>query len=263
MRVSLVTERLLTLVPYFYMAHTRAPRLRDHLANAATGWVPGFLMLWLMTDLGTVGALAWYAIGYAAFICLYEIGYLMNDTLGLRHDVVARDRLGFKVGPSYVAAFAIIRATVFAAVLMGAGLLWSSAYLIACGALASVTIAHNTLRRVELKFTSFLQMSVLRFFLPVYPGLLAAEPAGAAVVLITGVFFFSYPRLLTYQEAKDRLFMPERREPFFHFQSMLMTFPIAVAISAVSGEVAPLAVWLWLCFVGLVASRIQRSASHP
>lgn len=259
MRVSSAIDRHLTLVPYLYMAHTRAPGLRDHLANAATAWVPGLLMLLLMTDLGIGRSLVWYALGYAAFISLYEIGYLMNDTMGLRHDVVARDRLGFGVGQGYVAVFVAIRGALFLAVIIGTSLLWSPGYLIACAALAAVTVAHNTLRRVELKFASFLQMSALRFFLPVYPGLLATDTGSvAATVLVTGVFCFTYPRLLTYQEAKERLIMPERKAPAFHLQSMAMMLPIAGAITAMSGEIAPLAVWVWTCVVGVAASRIAR-----
>lgn len=246
----------LALVPYLYSVHTRVHGLRDHLANAVTAWVPGMILLIFLRDLGFASAVFHYFVGFAAFISLYEIGYLMNDTMGLRRDVVARDRLGYRVKRGYIFLFAVIRIALFLAIVITTGLGEHPGYLVACAALAAVILAHNTVPQVELKFASFLQMSVLRFFLPIYPGLLLGGSGSAAlVVLATGVFCFSYPRLLTYQESKDRLSLPERRKPWFHFQSMALTLPAVLTIVGLSSQIAPLIVWAWLCFVGLAAAK--------
>lgn len=246
----------LTLIPYLYSIYTRMHGLRDHLANAATAWIPGMILLFFLTDLGLTGSVFQYFIGFSAFISLYEIGYLMNDTLGLRRDVVTRDRLGYRVTRVYVILFVMIRIALFLAIVICTGLAWHPGYLLACAALAAVTVAHNMAPQVELKFASFLQMSAFRFFLPVYPGLLSAGAGTAAlVVLATGVFCFSYPRFLTYQDSKSRLSLPERRKPWFHFQSMILTMPAVLTIAGLSSQIAPLIVWVWLCFVGLAAAR--------
>lgn len=242
-------------VPYLYTVHTRAPTLRDNLANISTAWVPGILLLLLLGEGGFAVSSINFLIGYLAFICLYEVSYLANDTLGLRTDEAPNDRLGFRMDRGFVTTFVLVRLLIFIFSTIWLNVLVSTIYLVSVAVLITVSILHNTPRSAGYKFFSFFQMSALRFFLPIYPGLrLVGAEDSALLVLIIGVFCFSFPRLLTYQESKHRLDIPERRDSRFHLHSMLMTSPIMVGLSVLTHEVASMVVWAWLCFVGLVHS---------
>ncbi len=68
------------LIPIVYTFVTRLNTAREFLYVVATRWIPG---VWLVSRLGHFDlptAAGLYAIGYLAFMCVYEIGYLANDT---------------------------------------------------------------------------------------------------------------------------------------------------------------------------------------
>ena len=79
------------------------------MVNAVTAWVPGVILVGLLGHLSVGPAIVSYTLGFAAFISIYEIGYLVNDTYGLRHDPTPRLRTDFPLSFTFVATFTAIR----------------------------------------------------------------------------------------------------------------------------------------------------------
>ena len=232
--------KFILLLPFGYAFNTRYHWPRDFGVNALTAWVPGIVLVSLMADLSLGVAIFSYGLGYCAFISLYEVGYLANDTIGLRHDATPRRRLRFSPSHRFIAIFVALRVLY---VLCAALVLNVAMWPIFWGgllALAFVLVAHNLLKSVEVKFFTFLQLSLFRFVAPTLPGFIVAnDPLAVLVTFLTGLFLFSLPRFLTYLDAKGRLNLPERKAPTYHLKAHIAVSPLIVFLSAASQQIAP------------------------
>lgn len=247
------------LLPYMYTVLTRARTIRDNAANAVTSWIPGIILLNSTLSLNVLECAVYYVAGYFAFISIYEIGYLLNDTVGVRTEVSPRQRLGREVGPIFVWVFVSVRIAIFVAVSSSLGLLTELPYLSMYAALVAAILGHNWVKSGGFKFFTFIQMSTLRFFLPVYSVMLISGGGQfAGIALMVALLLFAFPRVLTYQESKGKLLIPERRRPEFLASSWLLLLPLVCVISLVFGSGAPLAVWAWLCLIGLSVYVLHR-----
>ena len=256
-------HRAALLVPFLYAYLTRMKGARGFVFNAATLWGPGLILTAGLGGMGPAGAVPAYAGGYLAFICLYELGYLANDSWGLRHDSTPRRRLGFAPSPGFAAAFVAIRIAVVLALAAWWGGLAEGWFWVAVGALVAAMLAHNLLVREEFKPLTFFQMSTLRFATPV---VLATGGAQAPAVLAAGMLLFVFPRLLTYLDAKDRLRLPERRAPGFALGLQLLAAPLVAVLAWAAGSWAVVLAWAWLLvFAGAVAlaGRMGRLPERP
>lgn len=254
------------LVPLVYGQRTRYDFPRGFGVNAITAWVPGVILLAGLSGANWGAASLSYALGYIAFFCLYEIGYMVNDSYGLRHDPTPRPRCPVPITIGFAALFVALRLSVFVLLLSYLGLWTAPIYLGAVAALVVVLVLHNLLRQVELKVFSFVQLSLLRFLLPILPALLLAEAEGhITTVLATGGVVFTLPRLLTYLDATGRLTLPERKERPFYLQAHLASAPLVAVIALVADTPAPIFVlgWLILAQVVYVLLGARRSAMRP
>ena len=203
-------SRLLTLVPFGYLLVTRTTRPKDLAYLVASSWIPAIWLAFRLGGTDFVGALAGFALGYVAFLCVYEIGYLVNDSWDAARSASGRHRVNFEVSPSYAFAFVLIRLACWAAIGWTTGWwtdpLWLGTYAMLVIALCE----HNLLTSPALRLTSFVQLAVLRFLAPI-AALVPRERVAAA--LLSAVIFYAYLRALSYLESKDLLTMPERRAP--------------------------------------------------
>ncbi|MCI2395678.1 hypothetical protein [Aliiroseovarius sediminis] len=239
-------SQLIWLLPFGYAFVSRYHWPRDFVVNALTAWVPGVILVALLGDLGAGAALVSYLLGYAAFICVYEVGYLANDTIGLRHDPTPRRRVDVTPSAGFMLAFVGLRGAVLLAAAVALGVATSVVFWATIGALVAALIAHNTLRAVEVKFYTFLQLSLLRFSLPVLPVLiLKNDTPGILTVFATGLLLFSLPRFLTYLDAKGRLSLPERKARAYHLKAHIAVLPLVALVSVMTGQPAPLACLAW------------------
>lgn len=248
MQKSLFTRLrpFIMLVPFGYAFVSRYHWPRDFLVNAATAWVPGIILVSLLAELSISSAITTYALGYVAFICIYEVGYLANDTIGLRHDPTPRRRVDHVPTVGFCTAFIATRAVGLAAAAHALGVIDLSVFWASVTALVATLIAHNTLRATELKFYTFLQLSLFRFALPVLPPLVVLKDVSACLItVLTGLLLFSLPRFLTYLDAKGRLTLPERKARNYHLKAHLAVLPLIVLLSTLTREPAPLACLAW------------------
>lgn len=228
MTSSFVTERTRAVlwVPFLYAFFSRMQGLRGFGFNAATLWVPGGIITASSLDgaeAGIWGSVLQYAEGYLVFICVYELGYIMNDTWGLRHDTTPRRRIQVNMDLRFVVVFVAVRVAVVALIAGFAGYLFAPWFLAIMGALIATLLLHNLLSREEFKLTSFLQMSLLRFCTPIFVACHGDVPWS---IVLVAFLLFTFPRFLTYQDAKARLRLPERKLPLFGFGHQLCVAPL-------------------------------------
>lgn len=235
-------NKALMLLPLGYLVATRMNTAKALLSNATSAWIPGVYLITAWGGLGVFEALTAYAVGYLAFACVYELGYLANDTMGTRNDETPRHRLKLTLTRAYILLFVVIRVAVFAGIAHCCGFTQSTAWLAGFIALIVVMVLHNTLHSPALKAASFLQMSVLRFSLPVLPFLPLDR---IAVLLLLALFHFTYPRFITYLDAKGRLRIPERRTASYGPAVQAILVPAFGLLSAVSSSAVPLIVWFY------------------
>ncbi|MDE9450358.1 hypothetical protein J3R80_07730 [Aliiroseovarius sp. Z3] len=246
-------RHLILLLPFGYAFQSRYHWPRDFMVNALTAWVPGVILVALLGDLTISDAFIRYLLGYASFICIYELGYLANDTIGLRHDPTPRRRIDIGFSAGFIVAFIVVRLSIGLAAAVVLGVANSGLYWASVSALVAGLIAHNTLRSVELKFYTFLQLSLLRFTLPVLPALLI--DAGTTAILTsfaTALLLFTLPRFLTYLDAKGRLTLPERKARTYHLKTHVAVLPLVILLSVLTDETAPLVCLIWGVAVQLV-----------
>jgi hypothetical protein len=224
------SSRLLSLVPFGYLLLTRVSRSKDLAYLVASSWIPAIWLAFRLGGTGFGGALAGFALGYLAFLCVYEIGYLVNDSWDAARSESGRHRLKFAVSGPYAITFVLTRLVCWAAIAWATGWwtdpLWLGTYTLLVIALCE----HNLLTSPALRLASFVQLAVLRFLAPI-AALVPREHIAAA--LLCAVIFYAYLRALSYLESKDLLTMPERRAPAFGFRQMLLLVPASVALALV------------------------------
>lgn len=246
-------------LPFLYTYFSRSRRPRDFLVNVITSWVPGIILVAFQADIFVMQAIAYFFVGYILFTCIYEVGYLANDSYGLMNDSTPRQRLNINYNSGFVFTFVLLRLVSFLGIAAWVDVITVPIFWSSYAALAIVLVMHNTIRRVEFKFLSFLQLSLLRFSLPVFLVLLIFErPGEVMVTFLTGLMLFSYTRLITYMDAKDRLSIPERKEVTFLLLCLLTALPFLFLVSLVAHTWAPIVVWLWLLIAQMIYVFVNR-----
>lgn len=239
-----ITERnhFILLVPFLYAFFSRMRGLRAFGFNAVTLWGPGLLLTALLLNDFSVAALSSYFAGYFIFISVYELGYLMNDTWGLRHDETPRRRIDVDYSPAFFVLFIAIRLVAVLSLGLWVGTLSSLWFWGLLGLLVLAILAHNLVVRQEFKMATFFQMSLMRFSIPVF---IPTAMEKDTIVLLLGCLFFVFPRFLTYLDSKNRLRIPERKRPVFLLLVYAIFAPIVFLISVSSGETFALLVWVY------------------
>lgn len=221
------------LVPFGYSLLTRFNTAREFLYLVATQWIPG---IWLVHRLGEVDlteAAVLYAAGYLAFIALYEIGYLVNDTWDARRQTGARRRFDHAIGPGYAVAFVAIRLAMWAVVGAAVGRIGDPDWLALSASLVAAFALHNLLSQNHLRIASFTQLTLLRFAVPVLFGLGSGQ---FLLVLFVCTLFYLTFRLLAYLDSKDFLTMPERKAAGFGLLQIVLLFPLVALSTLATGE---------------------------
>lgn len=230
------------LVPMLYLVGTRMNSLKALVSNAATAWIPGVATAYVWSGNTFSWSVGAYALSYLAFVSIYEVGYFVNDTLGTRRDETPRHRLKGEVSGTFSVAFVAIRLATFVAIAAFMSFPESWPWVAACGALLALIVLHNWLASSALKAVTFIQMSALRFSIPILPFVPAPRSGD---VLLLGLLHFAYPRFITYLEAKGRLRIPERRTARYALGSQVLMAPAFAVLCAVTGSWLPLGIWVY------------------
>ncbi len=241
-----ITERnyFVLLVPFLYTYFSRMRGLRAFGFNAITLWFPGILLTYLIDKEDFLGTIYTYFAAYLVFISVYELGYLLNDTWGLRHDETPRRRIDIDYHISFFVTFFLIRIFSIVALSFWISVFFELWFWTILFLLSIAILMHNFVILQEIKIATFFQMSLMRFSIPI---IISTELHNSIAVLFSGCIFFVLPRLLTYLDSKKRLRIPERKNPSFLMKFYLIFAPFVFLLSFVSGEA--LAIWVWLYFL--------------
>lgn len=235
-------------IPFLYFATTRLTTRRAFLFHAAYEWIPGIglAVLW-------GGPAAWinFFVSYAAFVSVYELGYVMNDEMS-HHRNGERQRHPKQTAPILAVAI-IVRLAVF---VLALGYLNQLDEPITVGGYAGLVLVftcHNLLRSPALKCTTFLLLSFLRFLLPLAPWLNAE-----ILVLMTTPVIVNYSifRLFIYMDSKKLLTGMDRKSPTFVVGYYLMAMAFGALLSFASASWLPAGFTLYYLGLSVIMATV-------
>ena len=207
----------LSLLPFCYFARTRLRSGRDVAFLLVSSWLPA---LWVVGP--STANIIDFALGYLAFISLYELGYLANDRWDARRSAGGRKR---ESGKFSLTIFIALRVGTWLAIAGVTGWWRNGDWLLGYTALVTAITLHNLVRDTVLRLASFLVLATLRFSLPV---IAIASATHRPVLIASAMLLYAYPRLLAYADSKARLTIPERRQSSFPAQNLVMLCPLVL-----------------------------------
>jgi hypothetical protein len=250
-------ERPISLIPFGYLIVSRGKDPWQLLYMVGNQWLPA---AWLLVALGGMSlphAASTFVLGYIAFIASYELGYLANDTWDASRSSGGRRRVGFAVTPTYALLFVAIRIAAWALIGVYTGWIAAPAWLFGYATLIAVFTLHNLLESSTLRIATFLQLSVLRFTLPVIAGL---SPANYLIAVTVALIFYTPFRLLSYLDSKNLLRMTERSTGTFKFGVTALQIPLALYLCLIDRTTVFVQVMGY--YLGLYALVLFRERVH-
>jgi hypothetical protein len=236
--------RYWVLLPYLYNVATRVDR-KQVVYNTAMAWLPAAWLAFRYSDLALPELAAGLAFGYLAFISIYEIGYLLNDTWGAAREAGGRERARFRTDAAYVAAFVLLRLAFWLTVGIVSGWIFKIDWLVFYAALVAILVCHNIIHTVSFRTGTFLQLSVLRFVAPLLP---LVDVSQLPLIMLLGVLHYSYFRFLSYLNAKKLLRMEQRESLAFGAIYIALITPFDILLSTALRDMVPLEIWFYfLC----------------
>lgn len=239
-------RQYLMIVPFVYTAKTRLHGVRDYLYLMASQWGLGTIVLFFLDSGNPFLVVAKYLIGYYVLMSIYELGYLANDVWDAKRGDGGRERFTGNINIAFIASFVAVRIGVWlvlTAIFLNADLqLW----LIANVALIFVFAAHNLLLNPEMRYATFVQLTLLRFMLPIIFSL--STPEIEPIIIVT-LLHYLYFRGLAYLDSKELLAMPDRKNPNFGFHHTIIILPIVLCIYAFTDSPLYLAAWAYMATI--------------
>lgn len=221
------------LIPIVYTFITRLNTAREFLYVVATQWIPG---VWLVSRLGHFDlptAAGLYAIGYLAFMCAYEIGYLANDTWDASRRPDGRQRFPYAASPAFAVAFVSLRVAVWFGISMAFGHLSDQNYLLLYAVLVVVLSLHNIMVQNYLRTATFMQLALIRYSAPI---MFSVDWNYFLLIIFICTIFYLNLRMLAYLDSKNLLSMPGRKSASFGIFQTILLAPLVLLVSVVTGE---------------------------
>lgn len=230
-------RKAVLFLPFFYFLITRLKNLKNFIFHSYFEWIPAVGLLFLLEDTGLVASLKEFLFGYLAFISIYEIGYLTNDQLSEKSESNPRKRLDNNLSRINLLVLILVRVGVFIGVTIYLGfdssIIWWSFYLL----LGLSFFLHNLITNNDYRLITFLNLSVFRFFAPIFIFLSLENFQLLFPVILVCYSFF---RTLIYMDNKDLLSVKSRKSPLFNLSFFVITFIVMSFYSIVSMTWIPL-----------------------
>lgn len=226
---------LRNLLPFSYFQTTRLNSIRLAVYHLLLEWIPAALLA-LYFNPQEPGSLITLLLAYAAFISIYEIGYIVNDFFSERREAEPRGRLAeMDVKQWAIIALILFRVAVFAGLTFALGVqanvLWWVFYL----GLAATFALHNSGKN-DHRLSSFFGLSVFRFLAP----LVIVVPLQGLMMLLPAVMlYYSLFRAITYGAAKGLVTIGTRETIQFKLIHYLNIVPLSVLFAVIFGSPIP------------------------
>lgn len=213
------------LLPFSYFFHTRL--LGSSLAFHATFELGAALVVVaLVRSGGFHESLATSGLNYLAFVCLYEVGYLVNDLISAKREEGGRRRGPQSVGSVWLSAWISGRLLFFVWLTWIMGRLTSLEWWSYFAALSFAFGIHNALRNSEFKTVTFLWLSWFRLMAPI---IFVVEDSQRLGVGLAAAMGYSVFRSLGYMDSKGLLRMPGRKRS--EYRLLFFVFPLVGALA--------------------------------
>ncbi len=206
------------LLPFAYFYTTRLSK--GSLAfHALFEWLAAvWVVAWVGVSVLSDGILM-TVLAYAAFISVYELGYVANDLHAAKKESDGRQRGPQGAGAHWVVAWVLARITVFTVITAVLEQWHQPGWWLFYMALALVFTLHNWLEDREMKTATFAWLAWLRFMAPVIFVVQDSQRMGIGLAAALGYVVF---RHLGYLDSKGLLKMPGRQRPAFRRFLFLM-----------------------------------------
>lgn len=227
---------LRNLLPFFYFQTTRLNSVRLAVYHLFLEWIPATLLA-LYFNPQEPKALITLLLSYAAFISIYEIGYIVNDYFSERFEREPRGRLTEKgVTPWAIITLILFRAAVFVGLTFVLGVeasaLWGAFYF---GLV--LTFAFHNFWSNDHRLSSFFGLSVFRFLGP----LVIVVPLSGLMMLLPAVMlYYSLFRAIAYGAAKGLIAIGSRESFQFKLIHYLNIVPLSVLFAVIFSSPMPI-----------------------
>ena len=242
------------LLPFAYFWTTRLSK--GSLAfHALFEWLPAILVVVALGSSRPRQDLLGAFLSYAAFISVYELGYIANDLLVARKEEGGRERGPQTPGRVWIGSWVATRLGVFGLCTLAFDQSGNPAWWLFFMALGLVFTLHNWLDDRELKVATFTWLAWFRFMAPVMFVVQDMQRMGIGLAAALGYVAF---RQLGYLDSKGLLNMPGRQRSGFRRLFFLMPLAGAAALlpyDEARGFVLVSACWGLLATLGTLVKR--------
>ncbi|WP_420316477.1 hypothetical protein [Ekhidna sp.] len=234
-------NKYLGLIPFFYFQQTRLNTIKSFVFHSYMEWLSAILILFLLEGFTITNSVQSFIVGYLIFISIYEIGYIANDHLSIRKERNPRKRSVFTNTFQIVLAVSI-RLFFFLFVIYVLDAWYDIRIWVSYSLLVITFIMHNSIKMMDYRLLSFINLAILRYFLPIIIFLdintiqLLLPP-----VLLGYVLFRSF----IYADSKDLLSLINGRTNSFNLFFYLLLTPTLLFISYLTKSYVPILAFLY------------------
>jgi hypothetical protein len=189
-------------------------------------WLAGILIIVYFREVSPFTAAWEYLMGFIAFISIYETGYLINDFWSVKHENNPRMRAEgiTPSGNQELLAWITFRLVFFGGVILLTDIATMN-YVVFSLLMLVVFGLHNFIREKEVKFLTFISLSLFRFILPLFP---FVRPDDLRLIIPGVLINYCLYRTVNYLDSKDMLVLKNKKEAWFKLSFYLLLLPLSV-----------------------------------
>lgn len=224
--------------PFTYFFFTRLKSVREAFYHGYYEWLISILILLYIGNFTILQSFINFAFGYLAFICIYEIGYLINDVYSINDENAPRKRLGdYTPSNGFVCLWLLVRLGIFGLITWQLKLFTNNTWILFYVALIISFLLHNFIKNKELRVISFTSLAFLRFLAPFFIFIPAHD---LSIIVPCAILNYVIYRTLSYMASKNILVMESRKTPMFRLGYYLILVPISLWLSVFFNSFAPI-----------------------
>lgn len=217
-------------IPFIYFLKTRLNSFKAIIFQIFFEWTPSILLVYY-SSISFSFVPEWLAY-YLAFVCIYEIGYLVNDQIAFHREAERRRaRLFTRLEISVFIAIRIVTFLFISYITKAGSSQWWSWYLL----LIFVFSFHNILRQNALKIITFSYLTFARFFSPI---IILIGVMNVNLLLPISIHYVLF-RLITYMDSKNLIGF-NRQTNFFRITFHLLGGVISFCLTLITNAYMPL-----------------------
>ena len=230
-------KKAVLLLPFSYFLLTRLKNLRNLIFHSYFEWIPAIGILFFLEETELVSSFKEFILGYLAFISIYEIGYLTNDQLSEKREENPRRRMDDNLSKAFLIVLILVRVGIFLGITLYFGLQSSLIWWLYYVLLILSFFLHNVITNNDYRLVTFFNLSVFRFFAPIF---IFLSIENLRLIFPVILICYSFFRTLIYMDNKDLLSVKARKTPLFNLSFFAITFIVVVLYSFISISWVPM-----------------------